>query len=145
MSEESTCSRYSGSRIGMVLVLFILLVIVTSMFNVSSREDDPPIESAASRFQIINETSVYTFNLTSPTNIPALPSTIRSGQSLAFPISGTVTASYDIRSSGVRFGSFSVTMNEDTGITRAGTLGNFSAYINNNNFYAYTLSVYSFA
>ncbi|OXM14547.1 hypothetical protein [Paenibacillus herberti] len=146
MSEEATFSRYSGSRIGMVLVLFILLVIVTSMFKGNVWEDDPPVEAAVKRFQIVNTTSVYTFNLVSPKNIPTLPTSVSYARSSElFTIQGTETAEYDIRNSGVKFGTFSFTMNGNTGITGASATRNFSAYIDNNNFYAYTLRVYNFA
>lgn len=146
MNKDAAISRYGGGDLGTVLVLFILLVIVMSVFCAGMKECDPPDATAASRFQINNTTTAYNFFLSSPTNVPALPTRIDYTRSPDFVISGTVTAEYNIRDLYNRdAGSFSLTMQSGTGITNSRKTGNFLLIVDNNNFYAYKLSVYRYA
>lgn len=65
--EKARISNFKGSTIGVILVLFILLVIVTCVFYVRPTEgDDDPIGILATRtFSIYNNTSAYTLYATS--------------------------------------------------------------------------------
>ncbi|SDT48262.1 hypothetical protein SAMN05444162_4506 [Paenibacillaceae bacterium GAS479] len=67
MKDEAVkISGYTGKSLGVVLVLFILLVIVTSVFYVGQTDEDDSIDLLATRtFSIYNNTSNYTLYATS--------------------------------------------------------------------------------
>ncbi|MCM3746221.1 hypothetical protein M3223_02505 [Paenibacillus pasadenensis] len=76
-----------GSSIGFVLVLFILLVIVTSMFSLNPYsypdEDDSSGIQTVQSFRVFNQTTAYKLNVVSHTNIQNPGTTVRSGESQA--------------------------------------------------------------
>lgn len=79
--------------LGTILILFILLVIVTSFFCKTDDDVNPPIETADINFYIVNETINYKLRFSSrtgPANLPR-PSGLDPGN----------TAEYVIRTSGI--------------------------------------------
>ncbi|OXM15787.1 hypothetical protein [Paenibacillus herberti] len=136
-NDIATIHGAEGSSIGIVLVLFILLVIITSMLGWKSYGDDldedgsSGIESAQT-FSVFNQTVDYILNLVSFANVQNPGSRIvRSGasQSLVL-ISANGSVSYDVlNSSNQRVGSFSAGMSSTSGFTISVNSGPIIPYI----------------
>ncbi|MCM3748078.1 hypothetical protein M3223_12010 [Paenibacillus pasadenensis] len=137
--EQAHISNVKGSTIGVILVLFILLVIVTAVFYVRPTEDDGPIGGLSTRtFSIYNNTSAYTLYATS---VSSYATPISQPPDILYPNGGlnqyNVTASgsknvtrrapivYDVRDeAGVSVGTLQFTLR-----VRRGGLGSVTATI----------------
>ncbi|SDR92009.1 hypothetical protein SAMN05444162_0343 [Paenibacillaceae bacterium GAS479] len=100
-AERAVISNFKGSSIGMILVLFILLVIVTSFFSASSIDSstNPDFSITSSRaFRLVNESS-FSLKLTAKNNQfeppgPPLNTIISEGSSYGFEVQRSLGSSH---------------------------------------------------
>lgn len=87
-------SGYNEATIGVVLVLFILLVVVTKMVCSDSSDDDSQVDiNTTGTFEIRNASAIFSFNLVTSTS-SRLPVVIRPYELVRFTVTGTTTAEY---------------------------------------------------
>ncbi|SDT41014.1 hypothetical protein SAMN05444162_4177 [Paenibacillaceae bacterium GAS479] len=128
---------FESSSIGTVLVLFILLVIITSMLdwkpyrNGLDEECSSGIESAQ-EFIVYNQTVDYTLNLASFSNVLNPGNRIvRSGDSQTLVLQTSIgSVNYNVlNSSNTRIGSFSASMSSTTGFALSVYSGPITPFI----------------
>ncbi|OXM13486.1 hypothetical protein [Paenibacillus herberti] len=104
-SKSAEISGFNGTSMGIVLVLFILLVIITQLVcSDPSSSDDPSIDiNAASLFELRNASTIIPLNLDSSTS-SRLPTVIRPSELIRFSLTEITTAQYSFQNRGLTAG-----------------------------------------